>query len=349
MGINMYDMKQRNADTVLWALRSCKTSTTKDLAQMTGLSFATVANLLNNFIESGEVKLGEQFSATGGRPSQEYIFNAEYAHVLAISARVQSGKNIIRACIANLYGRIIWQTEQCFDNIQLTCFEDRIDLCLHAYSTIRILSFSLPGTEHNGRIITNDYKELEGIFFTGHFQNKYQMPVVLENDVNMAVFGYGKGMKSNSNSAIVGIYFPRSFNPGAGIMIDGKILKGTYGYAGEVAYLPLGIEWVKIDYENPQVIGPAIIKLISTFVSIINPNDVVLYGDFFTDALKQTIERIIPTQDIGEIFPFISYRSDLDSDIISGLIIQAISAYESGLHLKYQQSEKIIKNSGEPI
>ena len=160
MGINAIDVKQNNVHIVLQALSSIKTSTTKDLAQMTGLSFATVGNILNTLVESGQVLLGEQIPSAGGRPSQAYIFNAEFAHVLALSARVQKGKNIIHACVGNLNGETIWQTEQCFESIKLTSFEALVDSCLKAYPTIRILSFSLPGVEHNGVIISNDYAEL---------------------------------------------------------------------------------------------------------------------------------------------------------------------------------------------
>ena len=59
MGINMFDMKQRNANMVLWDLCTRKASTIKDLAQTTGLSFATVGNILTDFVKSGEVKPGE--------------------------------------------------------------------------------------------------------------------------------------------------------------------------------------------------------------------------------------------------------------------------------------------------
>ncbi len=331
MSINMFDMKKSNAQTVLWALCSCKTSTIKDLAQTTGLSFATVGNILNKFVENGEAILGEQVSTTGGRPSQAYTFNAEYAHVLALSAQVRNGENIIHACIGNLYGEIVWQTEQCFGSIQLASFDAMIDLSLQAYPTIRTLSFSLPGVEHDGIIIANDYKELEGISFPDHFQYKYHMPVVVENDVNTAVSGYGRNI--NSASVIVGIYFPKYYNPGAGIMIDGKILKGASGYAGEFACLPLGIDWLSIDYANPREAGPAIAKVISTFSGIVNPSHIVLYGDFFTEDLKETIRQIIHTQDTRGIFPSITYKCDLNSDIMSGLIIQAISIYQSGLRI----------------
>lgn len=326
IAVNMLDMKQNNALTVLWALRSSKTSTIKDMAQITGLSFATVCNVLNGFVESGEVILGDLHCATGGRPSQAYTFYAEYAHVLALSTRIRNGKNMIIACVGNLYGEIVWQMEQSFDMIQLTSFETIIESSLRAYPTIRIVAFSLPGIERNGVILANDYKELEGISFTEHFQSKYQLSVVIENDVNTAVFGYAR--KTEAVSVIVGIYFPRAFGPGAGIVIDKMILKGFCGFAGEVCLLPIGIDWLSINYENPQEVGSAISRLISIFCGTVNPERVVLYGDFFTDALNEAIKQEIPTQTIRNIFPEIDYTSDLDSDIISGLFALALSEYQ---------------------
>jgi len=328
----MLDLRQSNARTVLWSLRSCRTSTIKDMAQLTGLSFATVGNILNSFVESGEVLLGEMHSSTGGRPSQAYSFNAEYAHVLALSARVRGEKNVITACVGNLYGEEVWKTEQYFDTIQLTSFEALVAASVEAYPTIRVLSFSLPGVELDGVIQVNDYRELEGLPFAEHFQKKYLLPVLIENDVNAAVLGYGKSLKEVS--VIVGIYFPRHFGPGAGIMIDGKLLKGACGYAGEVDILPLDIDWCSINYEDPREAGAAISKLVSVFCSILNPEQVVLYGDFFTAALRKAIEEEFPTPAIRNILPSIVYRNDLDSSIHTGLITLAISAYQAGLCIK---------------
>ena len=219
MGINMIDMKHKNAHTVLWTLCSCRSATIKELAEKTGLSFATVGNILNEFVKSGEVTLGETVSATGGRPSQAYDFNAEYAHMLAMSARIRGGKDVICACVGNLYGETIWKTERCFEHIDLTCFEQMTESCLRAYPTIRVLAFSLPGVERDGVIIANDYTALEGLPFTEHFQEKYGRYVVVENDVNAAVLGYGK--TGVPTSVLAGIYFPKYFNPGACILSNG--------------------------------------------------------------------------------------------------------------------------------
>ncbi len=334
MGINMLDMKQNNAYTVLSTLRSSKTSTIKDMAQMTGLSFATVGNVLNGFVERGEVILGEMHSATGGRPSQVYTFNAEYAHVLALSARIRNGQNIISACVGNLYGEAVWQTEQCFDTIRLTSFETILESSLQAYPTISIAAFSLPGIEQNGVILMNDYSDLEGISFNEYFQTKYQLSVVIENDVNAAVLGYGS--KTEAVSVLAGIYFPRFFGPGAGTVIDNKIVKGFNGYAGEISLLPIGIDWLSINYEDPQEVGTAISRLLSIFCCTVNPERIVLYGDFFTDALKEAIIQEISALVLRNIFPSLDYTGDLDSDIISGLFELALSAYQSGTSGKYR-------------
>lgn len=327
MGINMLDMKQSNARTVLSALYSCKTATIKEIAMITGLSFATVGNILNSFVESGEVILGEMHSTTGGRPSQAYSFHGEYAHVLAISAQVRDGKNILFACIGNLYRDEVWKTEQSFEVIRLSSFETMLDLCLTQYPSIRIVSFSLPGVERDGVIVMNDYKELEGLAFSEHFQKKYQIQVIIENDVNAAILGYGKQL--SSLPVIVGIYFPKQFPPGAGIMIDGKVLKGYCGYAGEVGLLPIGIDWVTLDYNNPCEVGAAIAKLISIFCGIINPDHVVLYGNFLSEAYVESVLKEIPPSPLRTIFPSVNIQSDLDHDIITGLIALAVAAYQN--------------------
>ncbi len=329
---NRLDMKQSNVQTVLWTLYSYKAATVKDLTESTGLSYATVGYILGSLVETQEVSLGKLVSATGGRPSQTYIFNEEYAHILALSARFRNGKNVISACVGNLYGKVVWQTEQTFENIQLSSFESMIDPVLRAYPSICILSFSLPGVERYGVIVANDYTELVGLHFTDHFLKKYGLTALVENDVNAAVLGYGKTV--DPTSVLAGIYFPKHFGPGAGILVDGKILKGAGGYAGEVCLLPLGIDWLSIDYGNPRQIVPAISRLVSVFCSIVNPNHVVLYGDFFSDGLMKAIPKEIQSKTILDIFPSIDYTSDLDADIIAGLFVQAISAYQSGLRKK---------------
>lgn len=322
-------VRQENIDTIRWALCAARASTIRDLSQETGLSFATVRTILNGLVESGEAVPGDICPSAGGRPSRAYQFHADHAHLLAVSARVRDGQNMICACVGNLYGETVWKTERQFEHIDLAAVEAVADVCVRAYPTIRVLSFSLPGVEHGGMILTNDYKELEGIPFAGHFESKYRLPVRIENDVNVAVLGCGGS--AGKEDVLAGVYFPRYYPPGAGIMVDGKILKGSNGYAGEIALLPLDIDWLAVDYENPLEIGPVIAKLLLAICSVINPGSVILYGDFFSDALLDFIRQSeLPPGACG-LRPTLTCRSDLDSDILSGLLSLSLETYRESL------------------
>ena len=120
----MLDVKQVNAEVVLWELWALRTASVKELSQRTGLSFATVASILSGFVETGEVVLGGRLSGTGGRPSQAYVFNAEFAHILALSAQVRNGTHLIRSSVGTLYGETIATNEKSFDQIELISFRN---------------------------------------------------------------------------------------------------------------------------------------------------------------------------------------------------------------------------------
>lgn len=334
--VHAVDLKQKNTHTVLWTLCDRKASTTKELAKLTGLSFATVSSILNALVATGQVLPGHLVTATGGRPSQTYHFHAEYAHVLALSAHVRKSAHVIRACVCNLWGEAVWETELCADTIVLSRFESIIDRCLERYPSICILSFSLPGVEHRGVVVANDYPALVGSAFPAHFQGKYRRLALVENDVNAAVLGYAGN--TQSSSPLAGVYFPKCFNPGAGILIGGQVYKGFSGYAGEVALTPLGIDWCALDYTDPREAGAAIGKLLYAVCSIVNPEHVVLYGDFFDSVLQESVQSDLRARMPPSILPQLHYRKELEQDIITGLTAQALTAYRQGLHQSSAES-----------
>ncbi len=47
----------------------------------------------------------------------------------------------------------------------------------------------MPSVEHDGVIVTNDYKELEGIHFVNHLKERYGLPAIIENEERVVVYG----------------------------------------------------------------------------------------------------------------------------------------------------------------
>jgi predicted NBD/HSP70 family sugar kinase len=79
-------------------------------------------------------------------------------------------------------------------------------------------------------------------------QQRYKLPVFVENDVNMAAlgelgFGAGLGVKNFATIAIgTGI--------GAGIVLGGMLYRGATQAAGEIGYLPPGVDYLGRSYDQ---------------------------------------------------------------------------------------------------
>jgi len=81
--------------------------------------------------------------------------------------------------------------------------------------------------------------EWENIPLQGIFQEYYNLPVFIENDANAAalgeyVFGAGRGCKNM-------VYLTISTGIGSGIIINGQIMEGTSGTAGELGHMT--VDW----------------------------------------------------------------------------------------------------------
>ena len=64
------------------------------------------------------------------------------------------------------------------------------------------------------------------------------IPVVVENDVNLAAFGEAMGGHGNAVATLAFVSFGTGV--GMGLVIDGKLVRGVEGRAGEIGFLPAG-------------------------------------------------------------------------------------------------------------
>ncbi|MER3631750.1 MAG: hypothetical protein C4325_05940, partial [Blastocatellia bacterium] len=79
--------------------------------------------------------------------------------------------------------------------------------------------------------------ELSGMEFSAVFSEALEMPVVLENDANSATVGERwKGAAQDVRNFIM---VTLGTGVGGGIMINGELLRGPDGTAGEVGHIPV--------------------------------------------------------------------------------------------------------------
>lgn len=296
---NVYLMKEMNRNLVRQKLLEQKTATKQELTQMTDLSAMTVGSIIEEMSGNGEVYEGEMIPSNGGRPAVEYCYNGSFSHAAIIYGYQKMNKNYISLRVVNMLGECIYSEEEYLDIVTISHFDKLLKRAFGAINSIGIIGFGLPGEEEEGTVTINDYPDLVGRKFIEHFQEQYKIPVIFENDANAAVFGYYRRIskRQDVNGTIAGLYFPRLYVPGMGLIINGKVYKGKQNFAGEFTQLPIGIECESLNYENKDHLYSVLSRLLSIICCVLAPENIVLYGDFFRrqdrDNIKKETERLL--------------------------------------------------------
>ena len=83
-------------------------------------------------------------------------------------------------------------------------------------------------------------KDYSSTDFKKIFEEKYNIPFLIENDANAAAFAeYKTGAANGSKNSIT---VTLGTGVGGGIIVNGKLLKGKSGAAGEIGHIVLGID-----------------------------------------------------------------------------------------------------------
>jgi predicted NBD/HSP70 family sugar kinase len=328
-------LKEINIDTVRRILRNTESITKNSIAEMTGLSVASCGNILSEFLNSGEIQEIDLAESTGGRPSRRFIYNFDYAHVATLYLRKEGHSNRLYSSVSNLAGVPVIEEFTELQDIGVSDMELVLRKYLANVDSIHSVGIGIPGVVHRGEIGICDFPGLAGVRLVEQLENHLQLPVVAENDVNLAALGnhYGETSKSIGNS--VCLYYPKGGNPGAGIIINGGILKGGSNFAGEVSYLPLDVPLDKQGSlaETPEKFTSIVSKTIQSVISIVNPQKLVLIGLAFTDEMLTSIRDSIALSIPEAHIPELHFDPDIHTRLVAGLRYLAMNELSCGFQL----------------
>lgn len=326
---NALTMRELNTNLVRGTLKAKQQATKHQIAEATGLSTVTVGSILQKLIDDKVVFEDGLVASMGGRPAQQFRFNANHAHVLILFTREQDALDMLYVRVANLFGDCLYEVDTALMDIQLGTFEPYIEAALQAYPSIQAIGFGLPGVEFNGKIVVGDYLALVGTDFVRHYRERYHLPVIFENDVNAAIVGYCRREPIQADALSMYLYFPQKYPPGGAIYINGHLYKGFNHYAGEVAAMPLGIDWRAPDlYATAETISATIARLISAISSLLNPQSVILYGDFLTDEHLHSIYQQCLLYPSATSVPKLYLTRDFTLDYQNGMIEETLALLE---------------------
>ncbi|MCM3628857.1 ROK family transcriptional regulator [Paenibacillus glycanilyticus] len=312
------DMKNVILHGLRSALLALGSATKAELSQKLGISFPTISKFLSLMEEAGELLTVGLDDSSGGRRAQRYAYNPEFMLGLAIFFE----KADLSYTIFNCTGEIKEQgsTSSALIN-EVSSLTMHIEQLIQTYPKVRSIAIGVPGAVNNGKLIhIPDYPNFQHIDLKRQLEEQFALPVVVENDMNAAVLGYYKNSGHSNNPSLVYLYFGQN-GPGAGIMINGDVVRGSTFFSGEVSFVP---QYDQLNFHQAMKRHAgdsrldAISRLVASFTAIINPHTIIFNKSEVTAAILERITERSADYIPREHLPLLT-ASDLTKDYMSGL------------------------------
>ncbi|WP_396954491.1 ROK family protein [Niallia sp.] len=285
-------------------------ATKVELSDKLGISFPTISKFLTQMEKDGELFSAGLDDSSGGRRAKRYTYNPEYMLGLAIFLERTETNYIVFNCLGEIKDAGKTASALKDDNVNLLI--KYVEELKNKYPKINAVSIGVPGSVDNGRIIyIPGYEHLQNFDLKGYLENHFSLPVIIENDMNAAVLGYHDHKENKNNKSLVYLYLGQN-GPGAGLIINGAVVRGSSNFSGEVSFVPQydkrnfgqAFENGKVFISTEEEID-AISRLVASFVSIINPHAIIFCDDEVDQHIINQIEKqsanYIPREHIPEL------------------------------------------------
>jgi predicted NBD/HSP70 family sugar kinase len=314
-------LKRVNEKLIKNTLRSIGSATKSELAKETSLSLTTVGLILSELVDKGEV-LNQGFNeSSGGRRAERYALDPDYSHIAVLCV----DKSCIDYAIGNSAGEIVEEGRVLIDRLnQIAAVESLLDRMFLKFPLIKSIGFGLPAAVDEGYLFTGKkLKDWYNIDVESYFKERYKVPVVLENDLNAIAVGYAmnrmndKGLSDCSNLNMAYIHFTAN-GTGAGIISNGKLVRGLSNFAGELGFIRLdqgkSLDNVLDSNPNDDIYAEAVARAVTAVSCIISPEYIVIGGETFRfetiDSITEYVYLYLPDTVLPEILAGVDSKRD---------------------------------------
>lgn len=234
----------RNREAVIRAVLARGPVSRAELSQHTDLSKPTISAIVEELFDEGWLVEAGRSRGSVGRVATLYALNGRHGRVIGIDV----GRTEVRAAAADLAGHdldeLVEQTASADADALLGQLERLARrLAGGEGDTVRALAVATPGVLDpvSGALeLAMNIPALAEVHLRADLSERLGVPVLVENDVNMAVVGERwRGLADGVRDAV---FLSLGTGVGMGIIADGELQRGHRGAAGEIAYLPFGTD-----------------------------------------------------------------------------------------------------------
>jgi predicted NBD/HSP70 family sugar kinase len=236
-------LHRANLERVIRAVRLAGSLTQAEIARGTGLSAATVSNIVRELRDNGTVQVTP--TSSGGRRARAVSLSGDAGIVVG----VDFGHSHLRVAVGNLAHQVLAeQTEPIDVDASAAQGFDRAErlvgrlIAATGIGADKVIGVGLgvPGPIDVATGVLGSTAILPGWSGTNpreELAGRLGMPVHVDNDANLGalgelVWGSGRGVKDLA-------YIKVASGVGAGLVINGRIYRGPGGTAGEIGHITL--------------------------------------------------------------------------------------------------------------
>ncbi|GAA2489659.1 ROK family transcriptional regulator [Streptomyces gobitricini] len=236
-------LHRANLERVVRAVRMAGSLTQAEIARTTGLSAATVSNIVRELKDGGTVEVTP--TSAGGRRARSVSLSGDAGIVIG----VDFGHTHLRVAVGNLAHQVLAEEAEPLD-VDASSKEgfDRAEALVKrliaatgiGQDKVIGVGLGVPGPidVSSGTLgSTAILPGWRGINPSEELSSRLGVPVYVDNDANLGalgelVWGGGRGVKDLA-------YIKVASGVGAGLVIDGQIYRGPGGTAGEIGHITL--------------------------------------------------------------------------------------------------------------
>ena len=245
---NQHVVKEGNKALVLETIQNHSPISRASIANQTGLNKGTVSSLVSELIDDHLIYESGPGKSSGGRRPVMLLFNKVAGYTIGIDL----GVNYILGVLTNLNGEICEErfvkfTDLTYQEILKKLYYMIDYLTAKAPSSpygIVGIGVGVPGVvDKQGNILLAPNLGWKNINLHDALKNKYETPVIIENEANAGAYGekiFGAGVNDQDI-----IYISAGIGIGVGLILNGSLYQGQHGFSGELGHMTIKVDGEK--------------------------------------------------------------------------------------------------------
>jgi glucokinase-like ROK family protein len=235
-------VRKYNSAVVLNTIRHRAPLSRAEVAKFTGLNRSTVSQIINSLLESKLVQETVLQSDRVGRPGLLLELNPNCGFAVGIEIGVDFISLVVTDFVANVLWRqrIISDIHDSLDIVLERAFK-MTEEALRKGNSLNMrplgIGLGIPGLVDliHGELKFAPNLGWKNVPICNLWSRRFNLPIFVDNEAKAAALGeYYFGIARGQNNFI---FLNAGVGLGAGIMIDGKLFRGSHGYASEVGHM----------------------------------------------------------------------------------------------------------------